>query len=251
MNELLKDKIALVTGGTRGIGAGIVRAFINQGATVIFWGTNAKIGKALEEELIGQLESDEPKVFFEKIDVTSTEQVNDSIAGIEKKFGRLDILVNNAGITRDALLMRLTEEAWDQVMDVNLKSVYRTCKAAIRNMMKKRFGKIINITSIVGIMGEAGQTNYAASKAGIIAFTKSLGKEVGARGITVNCIAPGYTQTDMTAALSEEQTKHWISAIPLGRAGTPNDIAGVAVFLASPLADYITRQVITVDGGAI
>lgn len=235
---MLKEKTAIVTGGTRGIGKEIAARYVKEGAKVFVFGTNKERGEAAAKEI---------GATFKAVDVSNGEQV---IAALSE-IGPVDILVNNAGITRDNLLMRISEEDWDQVLDINLKSVYHICKAAIRPMMKARSGKIINITSVVGLMGNPGQTNYAASKAGMIGFTKALAKEVGGRGICVNCIAPGFIQTDMTDALNEQQKEAIMSQISMKKLGQPGDIANAALFLASPMSDYITGQVLTVDGGMV
>jgi 3-oxoacyl-[acyl-carrier protein] reductase len=239
--KLLSNQTAIVTGGTRGIGKGIAARFIEQGASVaLFAASEARGAEALKE--LQALASEGQKVAFYKVDVSDAKQVEASIEQVYKDFGHVDILVNNAGITRDGLLMRLSEDDWEQVINTNLKSVYNTCRAVIRSMMKARKGKIINITSVVGLMGNPGQTNYAASKSG---------KEMGARNICVNCIAPGFIATDMTDALNEKQRETILSQIPMQRLGRPEDIANAALFLASPLADYVTGQVLTVDGGMV
>lgn len=245
---LLFDKKAIVTGGTRGIGRAIVKKFAEHGASVALFGTNSEKGKEAVEEirpLLGQGQT----VTFYQIDVSNAEAVESGIKKVLEDLGRVDVLVNNAGVTRDNLLMKMSEEDWDKVLETNLKSLYNTCRAVIRPMMKARQGKIINISSVVGLMGNAGQTNYAASKAGMIGFTKSLAKEMGSRNICINCIAPGFIKTEMTDHLSEDQKKSLMQQIPLQRLGNPDEIAHAALFLASPLADYITGQVLTVDGG--
>lgn len=244
MEKLLNGKIAVVTGGTRGIGKAIALAYAKEGATVVILGTNPEKGK----ETVEELKKFVPASFYQ-VDIGMTKQVEEVFQKIYQEFGAIDILVNNAGITKDNLLMRMTEADWDQIMITNLKSVYNTCKAVIRAMMKSQGGKIINITSVVGLIGNAGQTNYAASKAGMIGFTKSLAKEVATRNICVNCIAPGFIQTDMTDALNEKQKEGILSLIPMQKLGTTDDIAAAAVFLASPNSKYITGQVISVDGG--
>lgn len=246
----LKDEIAVVTGGTRGIGKGIAIRFLEAGASLAIFGTNSERGNETLRELQA-LAKQGQKVAFYQVDVADFKQVETAIEQVFKDFGKIDILVNNAGITRDNLLMRLSEEDWEQVININLKSVYNTCRAVIRPMMKARKGKIINITSVVGLMGNAGQTNYAASKSGMIGFSKSLAKEMGARQINVNCIAPGFIQTDMTDRLNEKQQEVILSQIPMQKLGQPEDIANAALFLASPMADYITGQVLTVDGGMV
>jgi 3-oxoacyl-[acyl-carrier protein] reductase len=183
------------------------------------------------------------------LDVNDVQQVESTVAEIQKRFGDIAILVNNAGVTRDNLLVRMKDEEWDEIMATDLKSVYRLSKRVLRSMLKARYGRIINITSVVGVTGNAGQTNYAAAKAGIIGFSKSLAREVGSRNITVNCIAPGFIDTDMTRALSEKQRGALVQQIPLGRLGRPEDVAAAAAFLASPAADYVTGCTLHVNGG--
>jgi len=248
--NLLSGQTAIVTGGTRGIGKGIATRFIEQGASVAIFGTNPERGNEALKEL-QVLAAEGQKVSFYQVDVGDAKQVEASMAQVYEDFGHVDILINNAGITRDNLLMRLSEEDWEQVININLKSVYNTCRAVIRPMMKARKGKIINITSVVGLMGNAGQTNYAASKSGMIGFTKSLAKEMGARNICVNCVAPGFIATDMTDALNEKQKEAILGQIPMQKLGQPEDIANAALYLASPLSDYVTGQVLTVDGGMV
>lgn len=248
MNLLLKGKKALITGGTRGIGRAIAKTFVQQGCSVAIFGTNAAKGKEAIEEISPFLSEGQQLEFF-IVDVSQTKAVDEGIKQVFEKFGQIDVLVNNAGITRDGLLMKMSEEEWDAVLATNLKSLFNTCHAVIRTMMKARSGRIINISSVVGISGNAGQTNYAASKAGVIGFTKSLAKEAGSRNILVNCIAPGFIPTDMTDALSDAQKQELNKQISLQRLGKPEDIAHAALFLASPLADYITGQVLVVDGG--
>ncbi|MCC5831787.1 MAG: 3-oxoacyl-ACP reductase FabG [Chlamydiales bacterium] len=248
--KLLAEKRAIVTGGTRGIGKGIAAAFIEQGASVAVFGTSESRGAEALKELQARAFEGQ-KIAFYKVDVADTKQVEATIQQVCNDFGGVDILVNNAGITRDGLLMRLSEDDWEEVINTNLKSVYNTCRSVIRPMMKARQGKIINITSVVGLMGNPGQTNYAASKSGMIGFTKSLAKEMGARNVCVNCIAPGFIATDMTEALNEKQREAILSQIPMQKLGRPEDIANAALFLASPLADYVTGQVLTVDGGMV
>ena len=241
----LSGKIALVTGASRGIGAAIADTLAAAGAKVIGTATSESGAAAIGERLTqwgGEgraLNSAEP------------ETIENLIADIEKEFGKLDILVNNAGITRDNLLMRMKEEEWDDIMQVNLKSVFRASKAVLRGMMKQRTGRIINITSVVGVMGNAGQTNYAAAKAGLIGFSKSMAREVGSRGITVNCVAPGFIDTDMTRALPEETRKTFEAQTSLGKFGEAQDIADTVLFLASDQAKYITGQTLHVNGGML
>jgi 3-oxoacyl-[acyl-carrier protein] reductase len=241
----LTGKIALVTGASRGIGAAIADTLAQAGATVIGTATSeeqaAKIGERLSA-WGGQ---------GRQLNVGDENSIEDLVAGLEKEFGKIDILVNNAGITRDNLLMRMKETEWDDIMQVNLKSVFRSSKSVLRGMMKNRAGRIINITSIVGTMGNAGQTNYSAAKAGLMGFTKSMAREVGSRGITVNCVAPGFIDTDMTRALPEEQRAALAQNIALGKLGQAQDIADAVLFLSSDMAAYITGQTIHVNGGML
>jgi 3-oxoacyl-[acyl-carrier protein] reductase len=242
----LQGKVALVTGGGRGIGRAIVFALADAGATVAFTYKNSA---SAAEEMVRELTGKGLTVTAYQSDAAMTQEASTVVESVIKEFGRLDILVNNAGITRDGLLLRMSEEDWDRVLDNNLKSVFNFTKAACRHMMGQRAGKIVNLTSVVGIRGNAGQANYAASKAGIVGFTKSIAKEVGSRNIQVNAVAPGFVDTDMTAALTAEQKKALADAIPLRRTAKPEEIAAVVRFLVSPEAEYITGQVIAVDGG--
>lgn len=251
MQNLLQNKKAVITGGTSGIGKEIALTFSRQGADVIILGTNQQRGDAVVEEMKENSLSSNQTFLFYPVDIADHAQVNETFAKIFEQWTSIDILVNNAGLTRDNLLMKMSEEDWDKVIDVNLKSIYNTCKTAIRPMMKARTGKIINITSVIGLTGNAGQVNYAASKSGMIGFTKSLAKELAMRGVCVNCIAPGYIETPMTVKLPEEVKKNIMERIPLQKMGRPQDIANTALFLASDLSDYITGQVITVDGGMV
>ncbi len=241
----LSGKIALVTGASRGIGAAIADTLAAAGAKVIGTATSESGAAAISGRLAQW--GGEGRV----LNSAEPETVENLIADIEKTFGKLDILVNNAGITRDNLLMRMKEEEWDDIMQVNLKSVFRASKAVLRGMMKQRSGRIINITSVVGVMGNAGQTNYAAAKAGLIGFSKSMAREVGSRGITVNCVAPGFIDTDMTRALPEETRQTFTAQTALGRFGDAQDIADAVLFLASDQAKYITGQTLHVNGGML
>jgi len=237
-------KTVIVTGSTRGIGYAVACAFLEAGASVMLTGTGASVN-----DVVSELKNKGYKAegFIGDLSVPSNAQ--ELIDKTIECFGGIDVLVNNAGITCDKLLIRMEEEDWDKVMNVNLKSTFLCTKAAARIMMKKRKGTIINISSIVGLMGNAGQANYAASKAGIIGFTKSVAREFASRGITCNVIAPGFIETQMTGALPEEIKENYLKSIPLGRFGTPSDVADLAVFLASDKARYITGQVINIDGG--
>ena len=243
MTHELKGEIALVTGASRGIGAAIADTLAAQGATVIGTATSESGAAAIGERLSSH--GGHGRV----LDVSVPGQVEALVDAIGKEIGPLSILVNNAGITRDGLLMRMGDEDWQAILDTNLTSVYRSCKAAMRGMMKARKGRIINIASVVGVTGNAGQTNYAAAKAGVIAFSKSLAKEIGSRGVTVNVVAPGFIETDMTAALPEEVKKGLAGQIALGRLGQASDIANAVAFLAAPGAGYITGETIHVNGG--
>lgn len=248
MQYLLKGKKAIVTGGTSGIGKEIAIVFAQHGADVAIVGTNEERAKATLAEMQENKVSDEQKFTYHILDVANTALAEEAVNAVIKEWGQLDILINNAGITRDTLLMRMKEEDWDAVINTNLKSIFNFCKAAVRPMMKQRSGKIINVSSVVGLTGNAGQSNYAASKLGMVGFTRSLAKEVASRGINVNCIAPGYIKTPMTGALNEEQTKAIADSIPMGM-GEPKMIADAALFLASEMSDYITGVVLPVDGG--
>lgn len=243
---LLKDKVAVITGGGRGIGREIARACAAEGAHVVVFD---KVFPDDFEVFADELRATGVKVLSRQVDITSfasTEQAMDEIAA---ECGTIDILVNNAGITRDKLLMRMSEEDWDLVLMVNLKGAFNTVKAATKHMMRQRSGKIVNISSVVGIMGNAGQANYSASKSGLHGFTKSIAKELAGRNITANCVAPGFVETEMTAALSEEVRAAYMLVIPMKRLSKPEEVAKVVVFLASENSNYITGQVLAVDGG--
>ena len=242
--KLLEGKTAIVTGGTRGIGRGIVRVLAEHGANVVFTARNPAF-VAVENEVAAF--GVRAKGFASDASVFA--QAEELIDATVKEFGGVDVLVNNAGITRDALLMRMSEEQWNEVLRVNLTSVFNMTKAVQKIMLKQKHGSIINISSVVGVSGNAGQANYAASKAGIIGFSKSIAKELGARNIRTNVVAPGFIETEMTEKLSDEVRKSWAEQIPLHRAGTPEDVARVVLFLASELSDYVNGQVINVCGG--
>lgn len=245
---LLEGKVALITGASRGIGKGIAEKFVAEGATVAFtYRSSEEKARALEAELTAN--GGTAKGF--KSDAGDFEQAAKLVEDVVKEFGTVDIVINNAGITRDNLLMRMSEEHWDEIMDVNLKSVFNLTKAVMRTMLKARSGSIINMSSVVGVKGNAGQANYAASKAGIIGFTKSVAAELGSRNIRCNAVAPGFIETEMTAALGEEVIQQWRDGIPLKRGGSPDDVANLCLFLASDLSTYITGQTINVDGGML
>ncbi len=244
--KLLEGKTAIVTGGSRGIGKAIAKKFAEQGANVAFTFTReTEATKAIEEELNGM----GVKAKGYASNAADFESSQELVAEIHKEFGSVDVLVNNAGITKDTLLMRMSEEQWDSVIAVNLKSIFNMVKAVQRIMLKQKKGSIINLTSVVGISGNAGQANYAASKAGIIGFTKSVAKELGSRNIRSNALAPGFVLTEMTDELSEDVKKQWVEGIPLKRGAQPEEIANVALFLASDLSSYVNGQTITACGG--
>ena len=243
----LSNKIAVITGASQGIGKVIAEVLSSAGAHVICVARTENKIKALANEI----NKKSGTASFKPCDTSDGEAFASLINDTVKEYGKLDILINNAGITKDALVMRMNEDQWDIVLNTNLKGAFHGMKAAIRPMMKNRSGRIINITSIVGLTGNPGQANYAASKAGLIGMTKSIAKEVASRGITVNCIAPGWIGTDMTDELPDATKDQFLSRIPIGRIGTPEDIAHAALFLASDEANYITGQTITVDGGRI
>lgn len=239
----MTQRIALVTGASRGIGQAIAKRLANEGYLVIGTATSEKGAVAVNDYL------QELGGAGRVLNVQDAEQINQLFDSIEKEFGNVQVLVNNAGITQDGLLMRMDDNAWERVLDVNLTSVFRTSKRAIKGMMKARQGRIINITSVVAAMGNAGQTNYTASKAGIEGFTRSLAREIGSRQITVNCVAPGFIDTDMTSELDEALIQSMLNAVPLARLGKPEDIAAAVNFLASEEAGYITGTVLDVNGG--
>jgi 3-oxoacyl-[acyl-carrier protein] reductase len=236
---MLEGKVALVTGASRGIGRAIALELAKQGARVVGTATGDAGAKSIAEAgLVGKV-----------MNVRDATQTDATLAEIEKEFGAIGILVNNAGITRDNLALRMKDADWDEVIETNLKSVFRLSRAVMRGMMKARWGRIINITSVVGASGNPGQANYAAAKAGIVGLSKSLAQELGSRNITVNCVAPGFIDTDMTRALAEEQKNALLARIPLGRLGQPEDIAAAVAYLASPAAGYVTGAVLHVNGG--
>ena len=242
---ILDGKIALVTGASRGIGQAIALELGRHGAIVVGTSTTPAGAEGIKQ----QLAAAGAKGTGMALDVNDAQQSESVIAAVTKQFGDIAILVNNAGITRDNLLVRMKDEEWDEIMATDLKSVYRLSRLVVRSMMKARYGRIINITSVVGVTGNAGQTNYAAAKAGVIGFSRSLAREVGSRNITVNCIAPGFIDTDMTRTLNEQQRGALIESIPLGRLGTPQDVAAAVLFLASAGADYMTGCTLHVNGG--
>lgn len=248
MDKSLQNKIAVVTGGSRGIGRAIALELARRGASVVVnYNRNAEAAAAV----VSAIESDGGQALAVQADVSDFEQATGLIKAALDEFGRIDILVNNAGTTRDQLLMLMKESDWDDVLRINLKSVFNCCKAAARPMVRQRQGRIINISSVSGITGQGGQTNYSASKAGIIGFTKSLAKELGPRSITVNGVAPGFVPTDLTADLPEELKRKLIEATPLRRMGRPEEIAYAVAFLASEEAAFITGEILTVDGGLV
>lgn len=248
MMNLLEGKTAIITGGSRGIGKAIVEIFVKQGANVAFtYSSSSDAAKAIENKL----STNSVKVKSYKSDASNFEEAQVLAASVLEEFGSIDILINNAGITKDNLLMRMSEEDFDRVIQVNLKSVFNMTKAVQRTMLKQRKGSIINMSSVIGVKGNAGQSNYAASKAGIIGFTKSMAIELGSRNIRSNAIAPGFIVTEMTNELGEETIKQYFEAIPIKRGGTPEEIANACVFLGSDMSSYITGQVLNVDGGML
>ncbi len=247
MTSMLKDKVALVTGAAQGIGKAIAKRLASEGANVVVCDMN----EALAQQTATELAALGAKAVGMKVNVTQAQEAQACVDKVIDSFGRIDILVNNAGITRDGLLMRMKEEDWDLVIAVNLRGTFNFIKAVSRSMIKNRSGRIVNIASIIGLMGNAGQANYAASKAGVIGLTKSAAKEFASRNINVNAVAPGFIDTAMTQALSEEVRKKMLELVPMGRMGTPDDVADVVLFLCSDLSRYVTGQVVTIDGGMV
>jgi len=244
----LTERTALVTGGSRGIGRAIAEAFAKHGASVA---VNFRSSGDEAKEVVSAILDAGGTAIAVQGDVSNSDEAENVVKQVTEEFGKLDILVNNAGITRDGLIMRMSEDDWDAVLTTNLKGTFNCSKAVIKNMMRQRYGRIINISSVSGVAGNAGQTNYAASKAGIIGFTKSLAREVATRGITANVIAPGFIETEMSTSLDESIQQATLATIPMGRWGQPADVAELASFLASEEAGYITGQVINVDGGMV
>lgn len=244
--KLLEGKIALITGASRGIGKGIALKFAREGAHIAF--TDLKYDEAAQQ-LEKEIQSLGVKAKGYASDASSFEDTEKTVDAIANDFGRIDILVNNAGITRDNLLMRMSEFDWDLVMKINLKSVFNLTKAVQKYMIKQRFGSIINMSSVVGVHGNAGQANYSASKAGMIGFTKSIAQELGSRNIRCNAIAPGFIETEMTHGLTDEIRESWVKQIPLRRTGNPDDVSNIALFFASDLSSYVSGQVLSCDGG--
>ncbi|MGE5255429.1 MAG: 3-oxoacyl-[acyl-carrier-protein] reductase [Hyphomicrobiales bacterium] len=237
-----KDKVVMVTGGAAGIGRVTAEAFAREGAKLAICDVNPETGEAAAKAL-------GPEASFQKVDVASEAAVSAWADEVAKSYGRIDVLVNNAGITRDALLLRMKEADWDLVMNINLKGAFLCTRAVVRHMAQQRSGRIINVASVVGVVGNAGQANYVASKAGLIGLTKTVAREFAGRGITVNAVAPGFIETQMTAVLSDKVREAFLAQIPLGRAGSPDDVAGAITFLASDQAAYLTGQVLHVSGG--
>ena len=247
MCKKLEGRVALVTGGARGIGKAICEKLASEGAIV------AMVDILLEvaEQTAAEFKAKGYEAMAIQANVANVEDADKAVKAVVEKYGKLDILVNNAGITRDTLMMRMTEQDWDMVMAVNLKGTFNFTKAATKNMMRARYGRIVNIASVVGRMGNVGQANYSASKAGVIALTKTTAKEFGSRNITVNAVAPGFIQTDMTGKLSEEVRKEFLKTIPLQRAGLPEDVANVVCFFCQDESAYVTGQVLNIDGGML
>ena len=244
----LENKVSMITGGARGIGKDIAMLFAREGSDVAICDVNEEILASTKKEIE---DATGRKVLAEKVDVTSLKEVEAFVKKTLDNLGKLDILVNNAGITRDNLLIRMTEDEWDAVLNVNLKGAFNCIKAVTRPMMKQRNGNIVNMASIIGLMGNAGQANYSASKGGLIALTKTVAKELASRNVNANAIAPGFIQTDMTDKLTDEMKQNLLKFVPLGRMGKTEDVANLALFLASSDSSYITGQVITIDGGMV
>ncbi len=246
---MLKGKTALITGASRGIGKGIAELFARNGAQIAFtFASSVEKARAFESELAGQYGV---KVKGYQSDASDFKAAHDLADQVVADFGTIDVLINNAGITRDTLIMRMTEEQWDEVININLKSAFNLTKACMKTFLKNRSGSIINMSSVIGINGNAGQANYAASKAGMIGFTKSVAKELGSRNVRCNALAPGFIQTEMTSSLDENVMKDWIESIPLKRGGTTMDVANACLFLASDMSTYITGQTINICGGMV
>jgi 3-oxoacyl-[acyl-carrier protein] reductase len=241
---VLESKVALITGGASGIGAGIAKRFVQEGGVVAICDIDAQTGAKTALEIGG-------KVHFFKLDISDEEQVRKTVEDIQKQFLKIDILINNAGITNDKLILRMTKEDWERVININLTGTFLVTRAVIRSMIKQRYGKIVNIASVIGLIGNPGQANYAASKAGIIGLTKSAAKELAARNITVNAIAPGFINTKMTDIIPEEIKQAYLKMIPMGRFGETDDVANLALFLSSDQSSYITGQVFCLDGGMV
>ena len=241
-----EDKVAVITGSARGIGRSIAEVLASRGADVVISDINGEQAKQTAQEVINRFGG---KAIGIQVDVSDLESATELMKNAKDEFGKIDILVNNAGVTRDNLIMRMSEEEWDTVLNVNLKGAFNCSKAVIRTMMKQRYGRIINISSVSGLAGQVGQTNYSSSKAGLIGFTKALAREVASRNITVNAVAPGFVPTDLTNDLPEELKEWMLSITPLKRMGTPEEIAYAVAFFASDEASYITGQVLSVDGG--
>jgi len=240
------DKVAIITGAGRGIGKAIARRLASEGAKVAVGDIDREAGEETAEEIRNDYQGQAIAVY---VDVTNEDSVNAMVEEVIKRFGKVDILVNNAGITKDSLLLRMSEEDWDRVIAVDLKSVFLCTKGVIKHMIRQRYGRIVNISSVIGLRGNVGQTNYGAAKAGIIGFTKSAARELAGRNITVNAVAPGYIATEMTERLPEEVKEQMLRQVPLGHPGQPEDVAGVVAFLCSEEASYITGEIIRVDGG--
>lgn len=245
----LENKTAIITGASRGIGKGIAERFAAEGCNIAFsYASSVEKANALEKELSSKYGVKVKGFQSNAADFASSQEFVDAVIA---EFGGFDVLINNAGITRDNLLMRMSEEQWDEIMEVNLKSVFNLTKASVRNFLKQKGGSIINMSSVVGVMGNAGQSNYAASKAGIIGFSKSIAKELGSRNVRCNVITPGFIETEMTAELGEEALKKWTDGIPLKRGGKPEDVANACIFLASEMSTYVSGQVLSVCGGML